>query len=93
MTNSFDIDLFDHNRRAYDALLAMLEERGRACLIHPTGTGKAVIGFKYALDHPDEQIVWLSPPTSTSSTSSTSRPRGSWRRASFPRKGAKRRRS
>lgn len=33
------IELYEHNQKAYDALLDMLGERDRACIIKPTGTG------------------------------------------------------
>lgn len=32
------IELYEHNQKAYDALLDMLGERDRACVIKPTGT-------------------------------------------------------
>ena len=37
---SSTIKLYEHNQKAYDALLDMLGERDRACVIKPTGTGK-----------------------------------------------------
>ncbi|MBR3175784.1 MAG: helicase, partial [Oscillospiraceae bacterium] len=55
------IQLFPHNQAAYDAAAAMLAETGKACVIHPTGTGKSFIGFKYCEDHPDRSVLWLSP--------------------------------
>lgn len=55
------IELYPHNQRAYDALCKMLDERGKACLVQPCGTGKAMIGFHYAEDHPRERVLWLSP--------------------------------
>lgn len=55
------IELYPHNQRAYDALCSMLDERGKACLVQPCGTGKAMIGFHYAEDHPREHVLWLSP--------------------------------
>lgn len=55
------IELYPHNQRAYDALCTMLGERGKACLVQPCGTGKAMIGFHYAEDHPREHVLWLSP--------------------------------
>ena len=33
------IDLFPHNREAYDSLLTLLETERKACIIHPTGRG------------------------------------------------------
>ena len=55
------ISLFPHNQTAYESLLAVLEADRRACIIHPTGTGKSFIGFKYCEDHPEQSVLWLSP--------------------------------
>lgn len=55
------IDLFEHNKIAYERAVAMLAEAGRAAVIHPTGTGKSFIGFKLCEDFPDKIICWLSP--------------------------------
>ena len=40
------IQLFKHNAAAYASALEMLEQTGKAAIIHPTGTGKSFIGFK-----------------------------------------------
>jgi superfamily II DNA or RNA helicase len=55
------IDLFRHNKEAYEAAVRMLAERGKAAVIHPTGTGKSFIGFKLCEDNPEKTICWLSP--------------------------------
>ena len=55
------ISLFPHNETAYRAVLSLLAETGKACVIHPTGTGKSFIGFKYCEDHPEQSVLWLSP--------------------------------
>ncbi len=55
------ISLFPHNQTAYEALLSTLETTRRACVIHPTGTGKSFIGFKYCEDRPEQAVLWLSP--------------------------------
>ncbi len=55
------IALFAHNQEAYTAAAAMLKERGKAAIIHPTGTGKSFIGFKLCEDHPEARVCWLSP--------------------------------
>lgn len=55
------INLFEHNRIAYEAAVSMLNETGKAAVIHPTGTGKSFIGFKLCEDNPDARICWLSP--------------------------------
>ena len=55
------MQLFEHNQTAYNAAAAMLAETGKAAVIHPTGTGKSFIGFKLCEEHPDCNILWLSP--------------------------------
>ena len=55
------IGLFEHNRIAYAAAEEMLKETGKAAIVHPTGTGKSFIGFKFCEDNPDKTICWLSP--------------------------------
>ena len=55
------IELFEHNRQAYDSAAAMLAAAGKACVIHPTGTGKSFIGFKLCEDNPEKTVCWLSP--------------------------------
>ena len=55
------ISLFAHNENAYHAACAMLEKTGKAAIIHPTGTGKSFIGFKFCEDFPEKRICWLSP--------------------------------
>lgn len=53
------IELYEHNQKAYDALLDMLGERDRACIIKPTGTGKFVIIAKMVQDNPDKRFLLL----------------------------------
>ena len=53
--------LFEHNARAYKAVLAEMEQYGKAAVIHPTGTGKSYIAFKLIADHPDAVVLWISP--------------------------------
>ena len=55
------IELFEHNQRAYENVVAMLGAVGKACVIHPTGTGKSFIGFKLCEDNPDKKVLWLAP--------------------------------
>ena len=55
------IELFEHNRIAYESAVSMLAETGKAAVVHPTGTGKSFIGFKYCEDNPDKTVLWLSP--------------------------------
>ena len=58
-TMSSTIKLYEHNQKAYDALLDMLGERDRACVIKPTGTGKFVIIAKMVQDNPDKRFLLL----------------------------------
>lgn len=58
-----ELELYPHNEKAYRKLLDMLSETRRACIIHPTGMGKAFIAYRYAFDHPKERILWMSPST------------------------------
>ena len=53
--------LFQHNQDAYNSALEMLNETGKAAIVHPTGTGKSFIGFKLCEDYPNKTICWLSP--------------------------------
>ena len=55
------IALFDHNRIAYEAAVSLLNETGKAAIVHPTGTGKSFIAFKLCEDNPENRICWLSP--------------------------------
>lgn len=55
------IRLYPYNTKAYKSAVKMMEQAGKAAVIHPTGTGKSFLGFKLAEDHPDSQILWLAP--------------------------------
>ena len=55
------INLFKHNYVAYENVVAMLAETGKACVIHPTGTGKSFIGLKLCEDNPEKKVLWLAP--------------------------------
>lgn len=53
------IELYPHNQIAYDKLRDMLSHSDRACVIHPTGTGKFVIIAKLVQDNPDKRFLLL----------------------------------
>ena len=55
------LELFQHNRTAYENALTMMSQTGKAAIIHPTGTGKSFIAFRLALDNPHKRICWISP--------------------------------
>ena len=53
--------LFEHNEKAYRAAVQMMEQYGKAAIVHPTGTGKSFIAFKLIEDNPEKVVIWLSP--------------------------------
>lgn len=55
------VKLYPHNQIAYSNALHLMEQWGRAAVIHPTGTGKSFIAFRLAEDHPREKMIWLAP--------------------------------
>lgn len=55
------IALYPYNQRDYEAMCAMLEERGRAGVIKPCGEGKAMLGMHLAEEHPDKLVLWVNP--------------------------------
>lgn len=55
------VNLYKHNEDAYNSALKMLNTKGKAAVIHPTGTGKSFIGFKLCENFPNKTVCWLSP--------------------------------
>ena len=55
------VDLFSHNKTAYQSAVAMLNTTGKAAVIHPTGTGKSFIALKLCEENPEKRVCWLSP--------------------------------
>ena len=53
--------LFEHNEKAYRAAVRMMDQYGKAAIVHPTGTGKSYIAFKLIEDNPEKVVIWLSP--------------------------------
>ena len=59
--DAMKLELFEHNQKAYEAAISMMAETGKAAIIHPTGTGKSLIAFKLAMEHPQASVYWLAP--------------------------------
>ncbi|MEG0090446.1 MAG: Helicase associated domain protein [Oscillospiraceae bacterium] len=55
------IKLYAHNYAASKAVISLLEQTGKAAVIHPTGTGKSYIAFNLAQTNPTARVCWLSP--------------------------------
>lgn len=54
-----DIQLFEHNKKAYENVVAKLDENNRTCVIHPTGSGKSFIALKWLLDNRNKRCLFL----------------------------------
>ena len=59
--NKVALCLFEHNEKAYHAAVRMMDQYGKAAIVHPTGTGKSYIAFKLIEDNPEKVVIWLSP--------------------------------
>ena len=59
--NKVALQLFAHNEKAYHAAVRMMNQYGKAAIVHPTGTGKSYIAFKLIEDNPEKVVIWLSP--------------------------------
>ena len=59
--NKVALRLFEHNEKACRAAVRMMEQYGKAAIVHPTGTGKRYIAFKLIEDNPEKVVIWLSP--------------------------------
>jgi type I site-specific restriction endonuclease len=57
------MELYPHNKKAYENALCIFQEANKTCIIHPTGTGKAVIIAKFISDHPHKKHLLLAPGT------------------------------
>lgn len=59
--NRVALCLFEHNEKAYHAAVRMMDQYGKAAIVHPTGTGKSYIAFKLIEENPEKVVIWLSP--------------------------------
>ena len=53
------LNLYAHNAKAYKSAVAMMQQYGKAAIVHPTGTGKSFIAFMLCEDNPESRICWL----------------------------------
>ena len=47
--NRVELCLFEHNEKAYHAAVRMIEQYGKAAIVHPTGTRKSYIASEITL--------------------------------------------
>jgi hypothetical protein len=55
------MDLFPHNREAYDSAVKLFKKVNRVCIIRPTGTGKSVIIAEFVNQNPSRRHLLLAP--------------------------------
>jgi len=55
------LELLTYQKEAYNKVIELFEEKGKAAVVFPTGCGKSFISLEYMLKHPDERILFLSP--------------------------------
>ena len=55
------LKLLTYQKEAYNKVIELFEEKGKAAVIFPTGCGKSFISLEYMLKHPDERVLFLSP--------------------------------
>ena len=53
------IELYDHNKEAYEKTIDMLDKEKRCCIIHPTGTGKSYIALKWLYENRDKKSLFV----------------------------------
>lgn len=53
--------LKEHNKQPYISLMSDIEEYGKACAIHATGTGKMYLALKWLNDNKNEPFTFFAP--------------------------------
>lgn len=55
------IELYKHNKEAYDKIEKMFESEDRVAIVHATGTGKSFISLKWLYENRDKRCLFLAP--------------------------------
>lgn len=55
------VELYKHNKKAYENVVEHFKTTNRTCVIHPTGSGKSFISLKYIDDNKNNNILVLAP--------------------------------
>ena len=53
------IELYNHNKEAYEKTIDMLDKEKMCCIIHPTGTGKSYIALKWLYENKDKKGLFV----------------------------------
>lgn len=55
------IELYKHNKEAYDKIQKMFDEKNKVAIVHATGTGKSFLSLKWLYDNRDKKCLFLAP--------------------------------
>ena len=59
------VELYKHNKVAYEQVQSMFESQQKCCVVHATGTGKSFIAlalvYDFLLENPDSKVMLLAP--------------------------------
>lgn len=55
------LELFNHNKEAYERVQEHLKKSNKTCVIQPTGTGKSFISLKFLDDNLDKKCLLVAP--------------------------------
>jgi len=55
------VELYKHNKIAYEKVEKMFEKENRVAVVHPTGSGKSFISLKWLYDNRDKKCLFLAP--------------------------------
>ena len=58
-TEKNKLELYEHNKIAYEKLVERLKVSNKTCIIHPTGTGKSYIELKLMIDNPNKKFLHI----------------------------------
>lgn len=53
------IELYEHNKQAYENVLENFKTSNKTCVIQPTGTGKSFISLKWLYENKDKKCLFL----------------------------------
>ena len=51
-----ELELYKHNKKAYEKVEAMFEHENHVAIVHATGTGKSFISMKWLFDNKDKKM-------------------------------------
>ena len=59
------VELYKHNKFAYEQVKSMFQTQQKCCVVHATGTGKSFIAlalvYDFLMENPDSKVMLLAP--------------------------------